>query len=91
MRIGKNDITLSFVAFAGTVMVLWFFLILSACIPNEKIQENMLKSALTYAQEDAFSYCDGNRLNGVADNYADSIWLNTAWYMGKGNPIFSFC
>ena len=49
----------------------------------------MLKSALAYAQEDAFSYCDGNKMNGVADNYADSIWLNVAWYMGKGNPILS--
>lgn len=89
MKITKKEIVICFITFLGTLFLSWLFLIVSAKIPNEKIQENMLKSALTYAQEDAFSFCDGNRLNGVADNYADSIWLNTAWYMGKGNPIFS--
>ncbi len=89
MKIRKNDVVLCFVVFAGTIMLSWLFLILSACIPNAKIQNNMLKSALVYAQEDAFPYCDGTQLNGVADYYADSVWLNTAWYMGKGNPIIS--
>ena len=89
MKVTKNDIVLCSVTFIGTLLLSWTFLILSSCIPNEKIQENMLKSALAYAQEDAFSYCDGNKMNGVADNYADSIWLNVAWYMGKGNPILS--
>lgn len=89
MKITKKEIVICFITFSVTLFLSWLFLIVSAMIPNVKIQENMLKSALTYAQEDAFSYCDGNRLNGVADNYADSIWLNTAWYMGKGNPILS--
>ena len=89
MKVTKNDIVLCSVTFIGTLLLSWIFLILSAYIPNAKIQENMLKSALAYAQEDAFSYCDGNKMNGVADNYADSIWLNVAWYMGKRNPILS--
>lgn len=89
MKITKRELLICFITFIGTLFLSWIFLILSSCIPNAKIQENMLKSALAYAQEDAFSYCDGNKMNGVADNYADSIWLNVAWYMGKGNPILS--
>lgn len=89
MKISKKDIVLCFVVFAGVVLASWLFLILSASIPNAKLQDNMIKSALAYAQEDAFSYCDGRKMNGIADNYADSIWLNVAWYMGKGNPILS--
>ncbi len=89
MKISKKDIALCFVVFAGVVLFSWLFLILSASIPNAKLQDNMIKSALTYAQEDAFSYCDGRKMNGIADNYADSIWLNVAWYMGKGNTILS--
>ena len=89
MKISKKDIVVCFVVFAGTVLASWLFLILSASIPNAKLQDNMIKSALAYAQEDAFSYCDGRKMNGISDNYADSIWLNVAWYMGKGNPILS--
>lgn len=89
MKINKKDLTICFMTFAGTLFLLWLFLILSASIPNAKIQDNMVKSALVYAQEDAFSYCDGDKMNGIADNYADSIWLNVAWFMGKDNPILS--
>ena len=89
MKIRKKDIAGCFVVFAGVILASWLFLILSASIPNAKLQDNMIKSALTYAQEDAFSHRDGRKMNGVADNYADSIWLNVAWYMGKGNPIMS--
>ena len=84
MKINKKDLTICFMTFTGTLFLLWLFLILSASIPNAKIQDNMVKSALVYAQEDAFSYCDGDKMNGIADNYADSIWLNVAWFMGKG-------
>lgn len=89
MKINKKDLTICFMTFTGTLFLLWLFLILSASIPNAKIQDNMVKSALVYAQEDAFSYCDGDKMNGIADNYADSIWLNVAWFMGKDNPILS--
>lgn len=89
MKISKKDTAICFWVFAGTVLVSWLFLILSASIPNAKLQDNMIKSALAYAQEDAFSFCDSRKMNGIADNYADSIWLNVAWYMGKGNPFLS--
>lgn len=58
-------------------------MIVSASIPNSLIKENMLKSAITMTHSEAFVYHDGNKMNGIADNYADSIWLNVAWYMGK--------
>ena len=68
---------------------LWLFLMITAAIPNERIKENMERSAVIIGQSEAFAYCDKEQLNGIADNYADSIWINIAWYMGKGNPVFS--
>lgn len=47
----------------------------------------MKKSAVTIGKANAFAYCDGDKMNGIADNYADSIWVNIAWFMGRGNPI----
>lgn len=67
--------------------ILWLFLMAAAKIPNNLIKENMIKSAVTIGKSDAFAYCDGNKMNGIADNYADSIWLNVAWFMGKGSPV----
>ena len=87
MRMKRKDIAVCFAVFVGTLLLSWLFLIVSAMIPNAKIQDNMIESALIYAQEEAFPYCDGNKMNGVADNYADSIWLNIAWFMGKDNPV----
>ena len=85
MKEYKNNFVICFLIFAGMIFSLWGFLIFTASIPNAKIQGNMVKSALAYAQEEAFPYCDGDKMNGIADNYADSIWLNVAWHMGEGN------
>ena len=75
--------------FIGLLAILWLFMILSATIPNSFLKKNMVRSALTIARTDAFANCEEDNLSGIADNYADSIWLNVAWYMGKGNPYFS--
>lgn len=87
MRINGKRILRYLGIFVVTVISLWLLLIGAATISNDVIEKNMQKSALSYGQQDAFAFCDGRKLNGVADNYADSIWLNIAWYMGKGNPI----
>lgn len=75
--------------FIGTLLLLWGFLIAAAAIPNHALQKNMEKSALYYTKSEAFAFCDKDKMNGIADNYADSIWVNVAWYMGKENPIVS--
>jgi len=75
--------------FSVTLIVLWLLLIGVATISNNRIKENMQKSAMSYGRQEAFAFCDGNKWNGVADNYADSIWLNIAWYMGKGDPVYA--
>lgn len=66
---------------------LWLCLVISAAIPNELLKGNMLKSAQTFALSDSFSFEDGQKLNAVSDNYADSILLNISYNMGKGNPF----
>lgn len=84
----KGKRILSYIGvFVITLMTLWLLLIGAAMISNNQIKQNMQKSALSYGQTEAFAFCDGRKLNGIADNYADSIWLNIAWYMGKGNPV----
>ena len=75
--------------FVGTLLLLWLFLIAAAAIPNHALQKNMEKSAVFYTKSEAFAFCDKDKMNGIADNFADSIWVNVAWYMGKGNPIVS--
>lgn len=75
--------------FIVTLLGLWLLLIGAAMISNEQIKENMIKSAYSYRVTEAFSFSDGEKWSGIADNYADSIWLNIAWYMGKENPVYA--
>jgi len=82
-------ITKYIAVFAVTLLVLWLLLFLSALIPNEAIQENMEKSALSYKQRDAFEFTNGSRFHSIADHYADSIWLNISWNMGEGSALRS--
>lgn len=75
--------------FLGLLGGLWLFLIITAAIPNKLIKENMEKSGILISRSEPFAYSDKNKLNGIADNYADSIWLNVAWYLGENQPIVS--
>lgn len=69
------------------LLVLLSLFLTSACVPNSALQANMEKSALYYADKDAFSSTNGNRLFSVADHYADSILLGVSYQMGNGNPL----
>lgn len=74
----------------GSVMALLFgCLILTTGIPNEKIKENLLESALYYRDKDAYAFREDQKLNGVADNYADAILLNVLWNMKDDDPVRS--
>ncbi len=68
---------------------LWLLLVLAAAIPNASLKKNMEKSAVSYKNKEAFSFENGDRWNGVSDNYADTILLNISWTMGRGNPFIS--
>lgn len=72
-----------------TIIILWFLLILSALIPNERFKEHMTDSVYYFSDKDAFQNGESGRLNEITDNYADSISLNLAWNMGRGNPLVS--
>jgi len=72
--------------FAGVLFILWLLLFLSALIPNDAIRGNMEKSAFYYKERDAFEIT-GDSLNSTSDNYADSIWLNVSWNMGRENAL----
>jgi len=69
--------------------VLWLLLFFSALIPNEIIRENYENSVDYYSDKNAFEFTNGKKINSVADNYADSIWLNISWNMGSDDPLKS--
>lgn len=56
-------------------------------IPNEALKDNFKKSADSYKNVAPYHFYNGEKWNGIADNYADIILLNVAWHMGKGNPM----
>lgn len=87
MGLTKKSFAAHIVLFVALTAAMWMFLIIAAGIPNRMLLENMTKSALSYKEEDAFSFRYKNRWCSVADNYADSILLNVSWNMGRGNPF----
>lgn len=84
-----KNISVHILVWFATLAMLLGLLISSAAIPNSYLQTNMEKSALSYADKDAFSFENGKKLNSIADNYADSILLGVAWNMGNGTPTVS--
>ena len=75
--------------FAAVMALLWGMLILTSLIPNESIQENMLKSAESYVTPDPFSFENGRKYNAVSDNYADVILQNILWNIKSDDPFVS--
>lgn len=76
-------------AFAAVIALLWGMLILTSLIPNESIQENMLKSAESYVDPDPFSFENGRKYNAISDNYADVILQNILWNIKSDDPFVS--
>ncbi|MDE7434703.1 MAG: hypothetical protein K2N01_02605 [Lachnospiraceae bacterium] len=75
--------------FMGLLVFLWLLLALAAAIPNTALQTNMEQSALSYKEKATYSYENGDKWNGIGDNYADAVLLNVSWNMGRGNPFLS--
>lgn len=82
-----KKILMPVVAFFITLIVLWAALAAAAAVPNTAIYENMLASALSYGDKDAFMI--NGKMNCTEDNYADAILLNVAWNMGSESPFTS--
>lgn len=76
-----------FAVFAVALSVLWGLLTAAAAIPNEKIYDNMLTSALYF--KDKEPYKTEPVLMLIQDNFADVILINVVWNMGEGDPFVS--
>ncbi|MGN1421954.1 MAG: hypothetical protein ACI4XA_01120 [Oscillospiraceae bacterium] len=72
--------------FAAVLTVLWAALVAAAAIPNERIYDNMVESAMFF--KDKPPYVNESQLRRVQDNYADVVLLNVTWNMG-GDPFVS--
>ena len=72
--------------FAAVLTALWAALVAAAAIPNERIYDNMYKSAMFF--KDHAPYVNESQLRLVQDNYADVILLNVTWNMGS-DPFVS--
>ena len=82
----QKELWRAITAFFLTILVLFALLTVSACIPNARIADRMLESALYYGNTEAFS-AEGGKLYEVSDNYADCILLGVSYYMGEGAPL----
>lgn len=74
-------------SFLAAIIVLWSALILTSLIPNEKLLDNMLDSALQMCSEEPFPQVEGR--NTITDNYADAILLNIIWNIDSTDPFVS--
>lgn len=74
-------------SFLAAICILWSALILTTLIPNEKLRDNMLESALLMNGADPFPQKDGR--NTITDNYADIILLNVIWNTDSSAPFVS--
>ena len=72
--------------FAAVLLALWAALVAAAAIPNERIYDNMYKSAMFF--KDHAPYVNESQLRLAQDNYADVILLNVTWNMGS-DPFVS--
>lgn len=75
--------------FLMTISVLYLALVSAAIVPNHLINDNMHKSAKSLGKVKAFSFENGDNVNSIADNYADSILLNISYNMGRGSSFVS--
>lgn len=87
MSLNKKTVAGHLGLFCGLLAVLYLALVCSAMIPNEALKDNFKKSADSYNNVAPYHFYNGEKWNGIADNYADIILLNVAWHMGKGNPL----
>lgn len=74
-------------SFAAAIIILWSALILTSLIPNEKLRDNMLGSAMLMNGADPFPQKNGR--NTITDNYADIILLNVIWNTDSSSPFVS--
>lgn len=84
-----KKIILHLVVFIISLSVLWGLMIISSCIPNSAIKENMVESALFYSDKDPFAFGKNESYNSISDNYADSILLNVLWNIKSHSPVIS--
>lgn len=75
--------------FCGLLAVLYLALVCSAMIPNEALKDNFKKSADSYNDVAPYHFYNGEKWNGIADNYADIILLNVAWQYPVPSPASS--
>ena len=84
-----RKLLLHIAVFAAAILILWGMLIVTSCIPNSAIRDNVMKSALFFTDKDAFEFDGSERYNAVSDNYADSILLNVMWNIKSSSPFVS--
>lgn len=73
-------------AFFGVLAALYALLFFSALIPNHALAQNMESSGSYFADQSYYPNQNG-RFQSIADNRADQLLVNIAWYMGEGNPL----
>lgn len=76
--------------FLGTLLVCAGLLVLTACIPQERIADACRESASFFQERELFPILKGEQFNLRQDNYADCIQVNILYHMGtQKESLFS--
>ena len=74
---------------ALTIVCCIFLLVLSACIPRERIQHHSEISAKFFAEREPFITLIGNCINSIQDNYSDTVLCDIAYCIDTTHPLSS--
>ena len=79
----------SAILFIALTISFVLFLFLAACIPQDAVRENMMKSAEYLCEDIVFPHAIEGIDATLIDRYADSITSNIAWHFGEGDNLKS--
>ena len=85
----RREFLLYIAVFAALLLSLYLLMVLFAAIPNAAITNNIFDSANYFVNADPYVFSEDGQHQNIADNYADQIWTNIGWNMGRGNPFRS--
>ena len=83
----RRQVFVYIAVFAALLLSLYLLTVLFAALPNAAIQNNMRRSARYFVNADPYAFSEDGLYQNITDNYADQIWTNIGWNMGRGNPF----
>ena len=87
--IKKKSLWIYILVYPVTIAVCILLLVLSACVPGEKIQKNCEKSAMYFKERSLYPNIETGKDHTKLDFYADCILLNIVYSIDEKRPFCS--